>query len=181
MKRPDLEIPGDLIEEFTARARVLMDMYRELSDPKTATSVITALIRRDPKAHAGFLDRLDPDRWPFGRPDLCLRIPDYVKREIVRPPQDVPVWILPDPFPFEAVLIANKLRRQGQDTSTRTAHVFEGQHGALPLGVRTIVPDGAYQDALRAAKLLVQAFERVQDIFEMLWPTGGMIAICLPR
>lgn len=185
MKRPDFDVPDDLIQDFTARAAVLSDMFRNLSDPKTAATVIGGLVAKDREIHAGFLDRLDPDRWPLGRLDLCLRIPDYIAREFSGPWKDSEVWIIRANLTVEEqwqfFLIQWRMMRKGEDTTTRIGRVFGAKNGLFPLGDRAIVPDGAFQDALKAAGLLEPAFERVRDTFEIMWPTGGYIDLCLPR
>jgi hypothetical protein len=187
MQKPDPEIPEDFLNEFTTRASVLGEMYRQLGDPSVAREVITGLVTRDPKAHQRFLDGLKPDRWPLGRLDLCIRIPDYIRREITSPPRDVDVWVVKVPLPpltpeqeWQFFIIGWLNARRGNDTSTRQAPVFEAKNGLLPMGVRTIVPDGPYQDDLKAAGFLQPAFERVRDIFEVNWPTGDFLTLCLP-
>jgi hypothetical protein len=185
MIKPDLDIPGALIENFTARAAVLSDMYRQLSDPGIASSVITALATDDAKAHQRFLDGLKPDRWPLGRLDLCIRILDYVKREIAGPPRDVAVWVIRRNLTlFELLQVARILQQcagPDDDPPTRTAAVAKGRFGVDPMGVQTIVDAGPCQDALRNANFLEDAFEAQRDVFEVNWPTGGAITLCLPR
>lgn len=184
MQKPTPDLPEDFLEDFTARASVLGEMYRQLSDPGTAREVITGLVARDPKAHQRFLEGLKPDRWPLGRLDLCIRIPDYIRREIASPPRDVEVWVLRSPLTpeeeWQVFLIGWRNQRRGNDTGSRQAPVFKAKNGLLPMGVRTIIADGPYQDDLKAAGLLEQAFERVRDVFEVDWPTGGHITLCLP-
>lgn len=184
MQKPEPEIPEDFLEDFTTRASVLGEMYRQLSEPATAREVLAGLVARDPKAHQRFLDGLKPDRWPLGRLDLCIRIPDYIRREITSPPRDVDVWVLRAPLTpeeeWQVLLITWRNMRRGNDTSSRQASVFGAKNGLLPMGVRTIVPDGPYQDDLKAAGLLQPAFERVRDMFEVNWPTGGFVTLCLP-
>ncbi|WP_149588502.1 hypothetical protein [Tabrizicola flagellatus] len=184
MKKPDLDIPGDLIEHLTARAAVLSDLYRQLSDSGIAASVITALVTDDAKAHQRFLDDLKPDRWPLGRLDLCIRILDYVKREIAGPPRNLDVWVIREPLTlaeqWQLFFITWRAQRRGEDTTTRQAPVWGGVPPALPMGTRTIVPDGPYRDALEAAGLLEKAVEQVRDIYEVDWPTGGRVTLCLP-
>lgn len=184
MKRHEIDIPGEMIEEFTARAAVLADMYRELSDPKTAATVIGGLAVKNRDIHTDFLDRLKPDRWPLGRLDLCLRIPDYIRHEFLGPPRDVPVMVLRSPLSDEdawrAFIIFWRCQRKGHAASTREASVFKGQNGAIPMGVRTIVDPGPCQDDLNAAGLLEDANERVRDTLEYVWPTGGYLNLCLP-
>jgi hypothetical protein len=185
MKNPAPEIPEDFLQDFTARASVLSEMYRQLSEPGTAREVITGLVARDPRAHHRFLDGLEPDRWPLGRLDLCSRIPDYIRREITSPPRDVEVWVLRQPLTpqeeWQVLIIGWLNARRGNDTSSRQAPVFKARNGLLPMGVRTIIPDGPYQDDLKAAGLLEPAFERVRDVFEVEWPTGGFVTLCLPK
>ena len=185
MKKLEPEMPEAFIEDFTARAAVLADVYLALSKPEIATQVLAGLVKRDPVSHGAFLDTLDPDRWPLGRLDLCIRIPDYIRREIASPPRDVDVWVLRSPLKpdeeWRVFLIGWRNRRRGNDTSSRSGPVFRGRNGLLPMGIRTIIPDGPYQDELKAAGLLEPAFERVRDVFEVDWPTGGYVTLCLPK
>jgi hypothetical protein len=184
MENSELELPREMVEEFAARARVLTDLYKELSNPETARFLIAALIGRDQESYSAFLDRLKPERWPLGRPELCIRIPDYVRRELSTE-RYVSVWVFRTNLTrrerIMAVTILWQMYRQGKDTTTREADVFGNTNGFPQLGRRTIVPDGPYQDALKAEGLLEEAFERVQDQFEVWFPTGGFVDLCVPR
>jgi hypothetical protein len=182
MQKPDLDIPGDLIEHFTARAAVLSDMFGQLSDPGIATSVITALATDDAKSHQRFLDGLKLDRWPFGRQDFCIRVLDYVKREITRPGPVVTVWVIREPLTLQEqwtlFFVTWRAQRRGEDTTTRQAMVKVPPSQSATS--RTVVPDGPYRDALEAAGLLEKATEQTLEVFEINWPTGGTITLCLP-
>jgi hypothetical protein len=182
MIKPDLDIPGDLIEHLSARAAVLSDMYGQLSEPGIAISVITALITDDAKAHQTFLDGLKPDRWPLGRLDLCIRILDYVKREITRRAPDVDVWVIREPLTvgqqWRLFFATWRAQQRAEDTTTRQAMVRVPP--ALSAVSRTVVPDGPYRDALEAAGLLEKGLEQVFEVFEVNWPTGGTVTLCLP-
>ncbi|MCU0903497.1 MAG: hypothetical protein MUE83_06435, partial [Tabrizicola sp.] len=179
MQKPMADIPGDLIEHFTARAAVLSDMYRQLSDPGIASSVITALATNDAKAHQEFLDGLKPDRWPLGRLDLCIRVLDYVKREITRRMPEVDVWVIREPLTLEEqwqlFFLTWRAQRRGEDTTTRQAMVRVPP--SLSASSRTVVPDGPYRDALEASGFLEKGKEQVLEVFEVNWPTGGTITL----